>query len=106
MTTRSTSSFKEQPLGARSFDEATAWSLLRALAQRAAAGRPLVRPAGLALDADGGLVELPVGRGIVSVSPGAAPCFELRAEADRAAAELFELFLPLCSGAASEKLVA
>jgi len=105
VTTRSTSSFKEQPLGEPRFDEATAWSLLRALARRAAAGRPLARPAGLALDADGGLAELPVGRGIVSVSPGAAPCFELGAEADRAAAELFELFLPLCVGAASEKLV-
>jgi diaminohydroxyphosphoribosylaminopyrimidine deaminase/5-amino-6-(5-phosphoribosylamino)uracil reductase len=104
VTTRSTS-LKEQPLEAPAFDETTAWAVLRALSRRAALGQPLVRPAGLALDAEGNLVELPVGRGIVSVSPGAAPCFELGPDAERAGAELFELFLPLCVGSASETLV-
>jgi riboflavin-specific deaminase-like protein len=104
VTTRSTF-LKEQPLEAPAFNETTAWALLRALSRRAALGQPLVRPAGLALDADGNLVELPIGRGIVSVSPGVAPCFELGADAERAGAELFELFLPLCVGAASETLV-
>jgi len=98
-------SFKEQPLGVPAFDETTAWALLRALSRRATLGRPLTRPAGLALDADGNLVELPIGRGIVNVSPGAAPCFELGADTERAGAELFEMFLPLCVGSASEKLV-
>lgn len=104
MTTRSTS-FKEQPAAAPRFDESTAWTLLQALARRATLGRPLTRPAGLSLDPAGDLVELPVGRGIVSVSPGATPSFEVGADADGAAAELFELFLPLCVGAASETLV-
>jgi riboflavin-specific deaminase-like protein len=78
---------------------------LRALARRAALGEPLTRPAGLDLTPDGDVVELPVGRGIVSVSPGSAPCFELKGAVDRATAELFELYLPLCVGAASATLV-
>jgi riboflavin-specific deaminase-like protein len=98
------SSLKEQTLEPV-FDEATAWSLLRALARSAALGRPLTRPAGLALGLEGELVELPVGRGVVSVSPGTAPCFELKGQVDRAAAELFELYLPLCVGSSSETLV-
>lgn len=103
MTTRF-SSLKEQTLEPV-FDEAAAWSLLRALARSAALGRPLTRPAGLALGLEGELVELPVGRGVVSVSPGTAPCFELKGQVDRAAAELFELYLPLCVGSSSETLV-
>jgi diaminohydroxyphosphoribosylaminopyrimidine deaminase/5-amino-6-(5-phosphoribosylamino)uracil reductase len=98
------SSLKEQTLEPV-FDETTAWALLRALARSAGLGRPLTRPAGLALGVEGELVELPVGRGVVSVSPGSAPCFELKGQVDRAAAELFELYLPLCVGSASETLV-
>ena len=103
MTTRF-SSLKEQTFEPV-FDETTAWALLRALARAAGLGRPLTRPAGLALGLEGELVELPVGRGVVSVSPGSAPCFELKGQVDRAAAELFELYLPLCVGSASETLV-
>jgi len=98
------SSLKEQTLEPV-FDETTAWALLRALARTAGLGRPLTRPAGLALGLEGELLELPVGRGVVSVSPGTAPCFELKGQVDRAAAELFELYLPLCVGASSETLV-
>ncbi|HEV8548669.1 MAG TPA: RibD family protein [Polyangiaceae bacterium] len=104
MTTRITS-FKEQTLEAPAFDEGTAWALLRALAAAAARGEPLTRPAGLDVDSAGGLVELPVGRGLVTVSPGAPPCFELKGQTDRAAAELFELYLPLCVGSSSDTLV-
>ena len=103
MTTRFSS--LQEPTLEPVFDETTAWSLLRALARSAGLGRPLTRPAGLALGLEGELVELPVGRGVVSVSPGAAPCFELKGQVDRAAAELFELYLPLCVGSTSETLV-
>jgi diaminohydroxyphosphoribosylaminopyrimidine deaminase / 5-amino-6-(5-phosphoribosylamino)uracil reductase len=89
----------------QSLDETLAWTLLRALARRAAAGRPLCRPAGLELDAEGELVELGVGYGAVSVEPGAVPSFELTGPADAKALELFELYLPLCVGEASSTLV-
>jgi riboflavin-specific deaminase-like protein len=86
-------------------DEARAWGLLQALARRAARGRPICRPTGLDLDAQGELVELGVGRGVVTVAPGAAPCFELTTPADVHVAELFELYLPLCVGESSALLV-
>lgn len=89
----------------QSLDEGLAWALLQALARRAAAGAPLSRPAGLELDPLGELVELGVGRGAVSVHPDATPCFELTGPADAKTVELLELYLPLCVGERSAKLV-
>jgi len=86
-------------------DEPRAWALLQALARRAALGRPLCRPAGLELDDAGELIELAVGRGLVTVTPDGLPCFTLSGPADAEACELLELYLPLCIGAASDTLV-
>ena len=86
-------------------DEARAWALLQALARRAALGRPLCRPAGLELDQAGELIELGVGRGLVTVTPDGLPCFTLTGPADSEACQLLDLYLPLCIGAASEALV-
>ncbi|HTQ07985.1 MAG TPA: RibD family protein [Polyangiaceae bacterium] len=109
MTIRPTS-FKKQHdyrerASAQGLDEAVAWTLLQALAHRAQAGSPLAHSAGLDFDAQGELVELAVGRGALSVHPGATPCFELTGPADPKAVELLELYLPLCIGAGSAKLV-
>jgi diaminohydroxyphosphoribosylaminopyrimidine deaminase/5-amino-6-(5-phosphoribosylamino)uracil reductase len=90
---------------AAGLDEARAWSLLQALARRAAQGEPLTRATGLELDDTGELIELGVGRGVVTIMPGSTPCFELDVPADAKVLELFELYLPLCVGKASAKLV-
>jgi diaminohydroxyphosphoribosylaminopyrimidine deaminase/5-amino-6-(5-phosphoribosylamino)uracil reductase len=89
---------------AHGLDETRAWALLRGLARRAALGSALCRPAGLDLDEEGELLELGVGRGLVTVNPE-GPSFALSVPADSEALELFELYLPLCVGPASEELV-
>ncbi len=86
-------------------DEERAWTLLRALARRAAQGHPLSRATGLDLDDAGELIELGVGRGVITIMPALARCFELHAPADAKVEELFDLYLPLCIGKASAKLV-
>ena len=108
MTTRPTPLKKQPNLlehAPETVDEARAWSLLQALARRAAHGRPVSRAIGLALDDGGELLELGVGRGVMTILPAQAPCFELHAPADAKVAELFDLYLPLCIGKASAKLV-
>jgi diaminohydroxyphosphoribosylaminopyrimidine deaminase/5-amino-6-(5-phosphoribosylamino)uracil reductase len=95
----------DPPLPSRSLDAARAWTLLLALARRASLGHPVTRATGLDLDEHGELVELPVGRGPITVRPGATPSFELAAPAERELSELFELYLPLCIGAGSETMV-
>jgi riboflavin-specific deaminase-like protein len=109
VTTR-TSPLKKQPsplerAPEEPLDEARAWTLLQALARRAARGRPLCRPVGLDLDDEGEVIELGVGRGSVDLVPGVTPCFELTAPAEAGVAELFDLYLPLCVGEASATLV-
>jgi riboflavin-specific deaminase-like protein len=86
-------------------DEARAWALLQALARRASNGRPLCRSSGIDLDDRGELIELGLGRGVLTVMPGAVPCFELAAPAGTNVQELLELYLPLCIGEASSRLV-
>ena len=108
MTTRPTPLKKQPSLLERApedLDETRAWSLLQALARRAADGQPVSRPTGLAIDDAGELIELSVGRGVVTIAPGTTPCFELGVAADAKVAELFDLYLPLCVGKASAKLV-
>jgi diaminohydroxyphosphoribosylaminopyrimidine deaminase / 5-amino-6-(5-phosphoribosylamino)uracil reductase len=108
VTTRPTPLKKQPSLlehAPESLDEARAWDLLQALARRAAEGRPVSRPMGLDVDDTGELIELGVGRGVVTLAPGATPCFELSAPADAKVVELFDLYLPLCVGKASAKLV-
>lgn len=109
MTIRSTPLKQQQDFRERTsapgLDEGRAWTLLQALARRAAGGRPLASAAGLDVDANGELGELPVGRGALSVYPGATPCFELTGPADAKAVELLELYLPLCVGEGSAELV-
>jgi diaminohydroxyphosphoribosylaminopyrimidine deaminase/5-amino-6-(5-phosphoribosylamino)uracil reductase len=108
VTTRPTPLKKQPNLlehAPEAMDEAGAWTLLQALARRAAQGRPVSRASGVALDDAGELVELGVGRGVMTIVPTLAPCFELHAPADAKVAELFDLYLPLCIGKASAKLV-
>ena len=107
MTTRPTPLKKQPSLleHAPVLDEARAWTLLQALARRAAQGRPLSRATGLDLDDAGELIELGVGRGVVTLMPALIPCFELHAPADAKVEELFDLYLPLCIGQSSARLV-
>jgi len=68
-------------------DEASAWGLCLALAQRAKAGRPLSKACGLRLAPGGQLEEVGLGAGLVDVYPDREPA---------AIAGVAELYLPLC----------
>ena len=68
-------------------DQARAWDLCLALAQRVKAGRPLSKACGLRLAPGGQLEEVGLGAGLVDVHPGQEPA---------AISGLAELYLPLC----------
>src|SRR4051812_9951840 len=88
-------------IAARVLDEASAWALLRALAERASAGVPLAEAAGIRLDEAGRLECVASPLAWVAVDPeredGLAPGQAL----SPLVAELLALYLPLCAGARS-----
>ncbi len=85
--------------------EARAWALLRVLAARASAGTPLARRAEFDFDGDDAPRERSSGAGLVAVDPDHPRGFVARAAADAAVSELFDLYLPLCTGARSARFV-
>jgi riboflavin-specific deaminase-like protein len=95
----------EGSAGNGTLDEAKAWALLEALSRRVRTGDELVRATGLTLDAEGGLIETELGSGLVSVYPGAPTTFEATSRVEPSAAQMLNLYLPLCLGGGSPDLV-
>ena len=89
-------------------DEDCAWACLRALAERASQGRPLMAAATFDVDKAGRVLELPAGQaGFVSVSPGSPKGFSVCAgrSLEPAAVQLLSMFLPHVVGRDSAQLV-
>lgn len=74
-----------------------AWALLRALAQAASRGEGVTEQAALALQR-GELVRVPQSQAWIVISPDRDRGWEPRRPVSYSAAELFDLYLPLCVG--------
>jgi len=85
--------------------ETRAWALLRALAVRAGAGTPLTQRTEFDFDGGDTPYECRSGAGLVAIDPESAHGFVPRGAVDGTASELFELYLPLCTGERSAGLV-
>lgn len=85
--------------------EARTWSLLRALARRAGAGRAVGKPSGVRLDGAGQLEEVDLGTGWLDVYPEADPPFQSMSVLRPAIDDMLKLYLPLCLGPKSTDLV-
>ena len=83
-------------------DEERAWACLRALAQRASQGRPVVAPVALDVDESSHVHERP---GFIQVSPGSSRSFSAARALDPRAAQLLALLLPNVVGPDSAELV-
>jgi diaminohydroxyphosphoribosylaminopyrimidine deaminase / 5-amino-6-(5-phosphoribosylamino)uracil reductase len=86
-------------------DEAWAWGLIRALADRARAGTALSVRCGLDWAAPGPLVEVGVERAGLVLDPDAEPCFQSALRLSPSVGQLLELYLPLCIGSKANALV-
>jgi diaminohydroxyphosphoribosylaminopyrimidine deaminase/5-amino-6-(5-phosphoribosylamino)uracil reductase len=86
-------------------DEERAWQLLRALAQRATAGRRLTHRTGVRLDDVGRLEDVAPESAWLVVDPDIACGFVAEPKLVPAVASLLELYLPLCIGPRSGDLV-
>lgn len=83
--------------------EPEVWALLGQLADRARAGRPLVTETAVALDPGGALREDPVGGGWLVIDPAAPRGW--RGTVAPALALMLDLYVPLCVGPGSARLV-
>jgi len=86
-------------------DEAWAWSLLRALARRASEGRAVRERTGVCCDAYGRLEELSFERAQIVLEPNSEPSFQCPQRLTASVRQLLDLYLPLCVGEGSERLV-
>jgi riboflavin-specific deaminase-like protein len=86
-------------------DESSAWALLRALAKRASAGQPIGRARGVSFDGRGGVRDVAPELGLISVDPGGDPAFRTAARVVTSVAQMLDLYLPLCVGEASSRMV-
>ena len=86
-------------------DESSAWALVRALAKRASAGRPISRERGLAFDGRGALRDVAPELGLISVDPAGDPSFRTTARVSPSVAQMLDLYLPLCLGERSATMV-
>jgi riboflavin-specific deaminase-like protein len=86
-------------------DESRVWTMLVALARQAKAGHPVVAPCGLRLDSAERAEVVALDAGWIRVHPGEEPCFVAAVPLDRAAAQMLELYLPLCVGRGSAETV-
>ena len=87
------------------YDEAWAWGLIRALADRARAGAALSARAGFDWDASESLREVAIERAQLVVEPDEEPCFHTAVRLTPSVRQLLELYLPLCLGASANALV-
>ncbi len=90
---------------AAAYDEAWAWGLIRALAERARAGVALTARAGFDWQPSELLSEVAVERAQLVIEPDADPCFQTAARLTPSVRQLLELYLPLCVGASANALV-
>jgi riboflavin-specific deaminase-like protein len=79
-------------------DETRAWSLLLRLSELASAGRPVTQRCGLRLDPAGRVEQTSVDQGWVSVDPERELELAPSHAVTPAAAQMLELYLPLCVG--------
>jgi riboflavin-specific deaminase-like protein len=86
-------------------DESRAWMLLDALGRYAKAGRPVTSLCGLRLDSSGRLDVVAPDLGWIRVQPDVEPCYSAAIPLDRAAAQLLDLYMPLCVGPKAATLV-
>jgi diaminohydroxyphosphoribosylaminopyrimidine deaminase / 5-amino-6-(5-phosphoribosylamino)uracil reductase len=82
-----------------------AWSLLRGLARRASVGKPVRERVGVCCDALGRLEEVTLERAQLVLDPHNEPSFQSQFRLTASARQLLELYLPLCIGERSERLV-
>ena len=85
--------------------EADAWSLLRGLGELARAGRSVKSPCGLTVDSVGAIQLVTLSEGIVDLLPDMTPCYRATRPLQRDVELMFDLYLPLCIGTASDSLV-
>jgi len=92
-----------------SFGPKRAWSLLLQLKARLREHGAISSPTGVALDAEDGLVELPLSQASLILDPAECRGWSvpeaLEAELPTATSELLDLFMPLCVGADASSLV-
>ena len=86
-------------------DDAWAWSLLRALARRASAGEAVRQRTGVACDLVGRLEEVAIERAQIVLEPNSEPSFHCPQWLSTSVRQLLDLYLPLCIGKSSERLV-
>jgi diaminohydroxyphosphoribosylaminopyrimidine deaminase/5-amino-6-(5-phosphoribosylamino)uracil reductase len=86
-------------------DESSAWALIRALAKRASSGQPVRRACALSFDGAGTVREVAPELGMLSVDPEAERAFRIPTRATPAIVQMLDLYLPLCLGEESAKLV-
>lgn len=86
-------------------DEAWAWSILRALARRASAGEAVRERTGVSFDTTGRLDEVAIDRAQIVLDPNSEPSFHSSLRLAASVRQLFDLYLPLCIGESSERLV-
>jgi riboflavin-specific deaminase-like protein len=87
-------------------DESSAWALVRALARRASSGQPISRARGLMFDGRGGVRDVAPELGLMSVDPTSGdPVFRTAARVVPSVAQMLDLYLPLCVGEASSRMV-
>jgi len=86
-------------------DEVWAWSLLRALARRAKAGQAIRERTAVSCDALGRLEEVAMDRAQIVLEPSNEPSFKSLRRLGASVQQLLDLYLPLCIGESSERLV-
>jgi len=86
-------------------DESSAWALIRALAKRASSGQPIRRACGLSFDGTGTVREVAPELGMLSVDPEADRAFRTVTRVTPSVVQMLDLYLPLCLGEESSKLV-
>jgi len=85
--------------------EAEAWSLVRGLGELARAGGSVKSPCGLTVDSVGAIQLVTLGEGLVDLLPDGTPCYRAARPLRRDVELMFDLYLPLCIGTASDNLV-
>ncbi|HKO51337.1 MAG TPA: RibD family protein [Polyangiaceae bacterium] len=86
-------------------DETWAWSLLRTLARRASAGEAVRVRTAVSCDALGRLDEVAIDRAQIVLEPDTEPSFQSPHRLTASVRQLFDLYLPLCIGESSERMV-